>query len=71
MPATSGVGGQQDLPAGGQRRLPGHGHLVTQRAGVGRPDTPLEASGTGTLVTREQFRRARVLGRPTRSMDRR
>jgi hypothetical protein len=24
MPATSRVGGQQDLPAGGQRRLPGH-----------------------------------------------
>jgi hypothetical protein len=26
------VGGQQHLPAGGQLKLPGHGHLVTQRA---------------------------------------
>lgn len=26
------VGGQQRLPAGDQLRLPGHGHLVTQRA---------------------------------------
>jgi hypothetical protein len=31
---TSGlsVGGQQHLPSGGQLKLPGHGHLVTQRA---------------------------------------
>ena len=28
------------LPAGGPRRLPGHGHLVTQRAGGEQPDTP-------------------------------
>jgi hypothetical protein len=46
---SSIVGGRQDLPVGGQQRLPAHGHLVTQRAGSGRHDTSPEPSSTETL----------------------
>jgi hypothetical protein len=42
------VGGQQDLPIGGQQRLPAHGHLATQRAGSGTTTPSPEPSSTGT-----------------------
>ena len=45
----AGVGGDRDLPAGGQQTLPTHGHLVTPRAGTGgtrRPRQVLPSTGT-------------------------
>jgi hypothetical protein len=56
------VGGQQDLPNGGQQKLPAHGHLVTQRAVVSSPTLSPEPSSTGTLVMRFETSPAHVLG---------
>jgi hypothetical protein len=38
-PTSLFMGRQQDLPIGGQQRLPAHGHLATQRAGSGHHDS--------------------------------